>query len=321
MQRAARTLANKRLGQNKFVGRPPGVYLPSSSLISAQRAWSNICARRRVSLLRNFCPRYLTFISEPDPVADRQRDPLPLEHTELPCLVKWQLLLDAAVTDDDSSLLPAKDFPLFAAFKARFMTIDRQLKHWWVCIRAWRDGGSSRLLLYTMVMAEDELRALQLTYRVEDRYVFQDSAYDTTQVYTACAKYGWIAVLGSDENAFQHPKKDIRGRSNNFEYKLYSRIRDIAIGQTKCRLILLATERLKDIAAHLRDGKSLPWEIPSDVPELYLKQINGEVKKETVEPKTKRAVFRWLQVKPNHAFDTEYYQVAAALIAGILRLD
>jgi hypothetical protein len=86
-------------------------------------------------------------------------------------------------------------------------------------------------------------------------------------------------------------------------------------------LILLASDRLKDIMTHLRDGKSLPWEVPGDVPELYLKQINGETKKETVDPKTKRAVFRWVQVKDNHAFDTEYYQVAAALMAGILRLD
>jgi hypothetical protein len=59
----------------------------------------------------------------------------------------------------------------------------------------------------------------------------------------------------------------------------------------------------------------------ADVPELYLKQINGEVKKKTVDQKTKRAVFRWVQVKDNHAFDTEYYSVAAALMAGILRLD
>jgi hypothetical protein len=42
------------------------------------------------------------------------------EHTELPCLVEWQLLLDAVLSDDDNSLLPAKNFPLFAALKALF---------------------------------------------------------------------------------------------------------------------------------------------------------------------------------------------------------
>ena len=58
---------------------------------------------------------------ESDPVADGQRDLLSLEHTEFPCLVEWQLLLDAVFSDNDSSLLPAKDFPLFAAPKSLFL--------------------------------------------------------------------------------------------------------------------------------------------------------------------------------------------------------
>ena len=40
---------------------------------------------------------------ESDPVADSQRDLLSLEHTEFPCLVDWQLLLDAVSSDNDSS--------------------------------------------------------------------------------------------------------------------------------------------------------------------------------------------------------------------------
>jgi hypothetical protein len=53
----------------------------------------------------------LDVLRESDPVADSQRDLLSLEHTEFPCLVEWQLPLDAVLSDDDSSLLPAKDFP------------------------------------------------------------------------------------------------------------------------------------------------------------------------------------------------------------------
>jgi hypothetical protein len=34
-------------------------------------------------------------------------------------VLEWQQLLDAAVTDDDSSLLPAKQFPTFTAFNVR----------------------------------------------------------------------------------------------------------------------------------------------------------------------------------------------------------
>src|SRR5262249_8381682 len=41
---------------------------------------------------------------EPDPIADRERNLLPLEHAELPRLVERQLLFDAILSDDNSSL-------------------------------------------------------------------------------------------------------------------------------------------------------------------------------------------------------------------------
>jgi hypothetical protein len=203
----------------------------------------------------------------------------------------------------------------------RFMTVDVQKDFYWVVIRAWADGGSSRLLRFEHVMSEQDLRTLQLTYGCEDRFTFVDSAFDTARIYTLCARYGWMAISGNSEAGFEHPVKDFRGRPTGKTYKLYSRIRDVSVGAIRAKLILLSSERLKDIMTTLRDGRSLPWEVPGDAPDLYLSQIQGEVKRETVEPKTKRAVFRWVQVGANHAFDCEYVQVAAALACGVLRLD
>ena len=79
----------------------------------------------RSSLLRNFCPRPLTFF------VNRIRLPivsvifffLPPEQAELPHPLKWQLFLDAVLSDDDSYLLPAKDFPLFAALNLKYHAI------------------------------------------------------------------------------------------------------------------------------------------------------------------------------------------------------
>jgi hypothetical protein len=71
-------------------------------------------------VIEELLPAVFDVFRESDPVADGQRDLLPLEHTEFPCLVEWQLLLDAVLSDDDSFLLPAKDFPLFAALKSLF---------------------------------------------------------------------------------------------------------------------------------------------------------------------------------------------------------
>jgi hypothetical protein len=72
----------------------------------------------RSSLLRNLCPRPLTFfVNRIGSLIDS--DLLLLEHAELPCLVKWHLLLGGLFSYDDSSFLPAED-PLFAAFESAF---------------------------------------------------------------------------------------------------------------------------------------------------------------------------------------------------------
>jgi hypothetical protein len=71
-------------------------------------------------VIEELLPAVFEVFRESDPVADCQRDLLSLEHTEFPCLIEWQMLLDAVFSDNDSSLLPAKDFPLFAALKSLF---------------------------------------------------------------------------------------------------------------------------------------------------------------------------------------------------------
>jgi hypothetical protein len=72
-------------------------------------------------VIEELLPAVFDVFRESDPVADSQRDLLSLEHTEFPCLVEWQLLLDAVFSDNDSSLLLAKYFPLFAALKSLFL--------------------------------------------------------------------------------------------------------------------------------------------------------------------------------------------------------
>jgi len=203
----------------------------------------------------------------------------------------------------------------------RFLTIDRQSDHFWCLVRAFRDDGASRLVYYGKALTEEELRELQLRYQVEDRFVFQDASYDSDAVYKQCAKFGWFALHGTGETAFEHPKKDALGRVVGKEYRVYSRIREVAVGKVKARLIFLASERLKDITAYLRDGKSLGWEVPGDVGPEYRAQIFGEAKREMVNPKTKRSEYRWVRTShQNHAFDVEYYATAAAIIAGVLSL-
>jgi len=71
-------------------------------------------------VIQELLPAVFDVFRKPDPVADRERNFFPHEHAELARLVEWQLLFDAILSDDDSSLLSAKDLPLFSASKALF---------------------------------------------------------------------------------------------------------------------------------------------------------------------------------------------------------
>jgi hypothetical protein len=72
-------------------------------------------------VVEKLMPMVLDVLCESDPVADCQHDLLSLEHAELSRLVEWQLLFDAILSDDDSSLLPARDLSLFTALESLFL--------------------------------------------------------------------------------------------------------------------------------------------------------------------------------------------------------
>jgi len=54
-------------------------------------------------VIEKLLPAVFDVFRASDPVADGQRDLLSLEDTEFPCLVAWQLLLGAFLSNNDSS--------------------------------------------------------------------------------------------------------------------------------------------------------------------------------------------------------------------------
>jgi hypothetical protein len=49
------------------------------------------------------------------------------------------------------------------------------------------------------------------------------------------------------------------------------------MGEVRCKLLEVASERCRDIFTRLRDGESLSFEIPADIPEAYIDQANAEI--------------------------------------------
>jgi len=205
----------------------------------------------------------------------------------------------------------------------RGMAVDVQMKDFRVVIRGFEQNAASKLLGALPVSTFDDLRALQIEYAIEDRFVFVDSAHQSEMVYAACVEYGWIAVVGSDEFNYAHPKKDLTGRTIGYVQKPFSSIRDVWSFKKgrNCRLITLATPRLKDITAFFRDGRaSVNWEIPSDTPESYIRQVYNQYKVEKVNDRTKKLEFVWPDRREDHYWDCEYFLTGMAIMAGIIKI-
>jgi hypothetical protein len=80
-----------------------------------------------------------------------------------------------------------------------------------------------------------------------------------------------------------------------------------------------ASDPIKDILANLRNTGSPVWEFPQDAPPEYVRHLNSERKRTTVDNKTKKTRLRWTKTgRANHMWDAEAMNVVAAQMLGIL---
>lgn len=210
----------------------------------------------------------------------------------------------------DVAAAPAKKLDNEAA---RILTADRQRDHWWVCVRAWRNDGSSRLLHYSKVLTVEQIRETQQRYGIQPQLTFEDAQHATAQVYEDCIRFGWTALHGSGEASFTHIL-----RSGKKVQRFYSPLRAAAVPGGLANYVHWASEPVKDMLHALRTGKGASWETPQDVPPEYVKQLSGDQKRERVNKKNGRPEWIWQRVGENHAWDCEAMQVAAALMLRIL---
>lgn len=218
----------------------------------------------------------------------------------------------------------------------RFFTVDCQkdFVEFWGVIRSWSKSGESRLLWRGRMESWAQVRDIQQQFKVKDQHVFIDSGFEATKVYAECVKNGhegtinnrkvyfcWVALKGSDSQDFTH--YDVGKRIK--DKRIYSPMGfgNPSLGTAKatvrCPLFLWSNPSCKDILKRHRDGKASKWVVPTK-DEEYDKQLNAEFKKKVVDKRSGREKWMWVQHKhtPNHYFDCEAMQIAAAAIANIL---
>lgn len=193
----------------------------------------------------------------------------------------------------------------------RFLTVDVGKDHYWAVVRAWKQGGGSRLLYEGYVPSDASLRELQDRYHIEASHVFIDTGFDSGRIYDLCAEFGWTGIRGDKAKSYRHTRK--RGQTVERPFSVIQRTR--APGGGIARYVMVSADSCKNVLHRLRHGHGAPWEVPADISPAYRNQIDSEKRRTFTNRRTGQEDEQWVKIRrANHLFDCENYQVAAALI-------
>lgn len=206
----------------------------------------------------------------------------------------------------------------------REMTIDPGGDHFWVKIRAWAQGGSSRLLYVGYVNTEKDICDLEAKYAVPKNCIFMDIGFNQNEMAEIIARNGWRGIKGKSDtgdNITHMFDWEIKSGPNagRMEQRLYSKKRITRSKSGKAiEYYHVSTERLQYILQRLIDGKGAEWLAYDDVPPSYAKHLNGERLVPTTN-KNGKEVKKWKRFGANHSRDVEIYGLAVAFMFKVFK--
>lgn len=199
----------------------------------------------------------------------------------------------------------------------RIMSVDVQMNCFYLVVRAWSISGSSRLLWHEKVLTWEDIEEIQKRFRILDNLVFVDAGYNSFEVYKHCGERNWIALMGDNRANFFH-----RLPNGKTVLRFYSPVKYIFISRyVKCRMHFWSNLNVKDTLARIRRNQNpadgATWEVPTDISEDYLKQMESEHRIK------KGNSWIWEQIgnRPNHYLDCEAMNCAGALMLKIIGND
>ena len=196
----------------------------------------------------------------------------------------------------------------------RIMSVDVQMNCFYLVVRAWSINGSSRLLWHEKVLTWEDIEEIQKRFRILDNLVFVDAGYNSFEVYKHCGERHWIALMGDNRTNFFHKLPN-----DKTVLRFYSPVKHIFISRyVKCRMHFWSNLNVKDTLARIRRNQNpadgATWEVPTDISEDYLKQMESEHRIK------KGNSWIWEQIgnRPNHYLDCEAMNCAGALMLKIV---
>lgn len=216
----------------------------------------------------------------------------------------------------------------------RVATVDVQEGYIVVVVREWKLGGASRLLVAKKLLDFDELKKLQTDLEIRDRCVWIDSAHNTRDVLEACqangrwingrdgkpAWDGWSPMLGDDAEEFT-----VHSKAGPLKQHWKRVDIDPGIGTSKQGISRLpryswSNPHYKEqLYFYVLPGKSHSWELPSDIHDDYIKQMQVTERIPIYDGEKKLLGYEWKERGRHDYSDCELMQLVVADIGGLIK--
>lgn len=234
----------------------------------------------------------------------------------------------------------------------RFLSCDKQEFGYPYVVRACMVGGESRMIETGVLASYEEIDEkadeVGIGQDVRNR-VLIDCSHEMREVFAEAARRGWTCFRGSPRNEWTHEVK-VRNTAGQIVTQRvrrpYAPIQwgDAGLGANKQRdaKLMHAAQRIgcarvvewsnlaiKDMLAALKSHRaSLYWGIPSDAPDDYVQELNGETRYRILNHRG-IATFFWSNAgrtgrsrkRANHRWDCECQILCAMIQQGLIDLD
>lgn len=203
---------------------------------------------------------------------------------------------------------------------ALILTFDRQQWNIPYVVRQWRRNGDSRLVWCGAFPSYDELREFQQLHKIKDRCVWgDDGGKMAAEFRQTCLRYGWSTMKGEDWKSYSVGEGENKVRQGYRQTEFDPGIGTSQAGRVKMRAWLWSkpwfTDKLKNI---FMLGRGPLWELPSDIPLDYIKQVSASEWRET-ELSNGQIKGYWHTVGADHFEDCEKEQLVVADCGGLTR--
>lgn len=209
----------------------------------------------------------------------------------------------------------------------RFCSVDVQLDHYVVVIRAWNTRSRSRLRWCEKVTTPAHIDALCQAHGVIPQRVFLDARHRPQDVRRLCARYGWRSIMGETEKDYPHALTDRRGKVVGRIRRIYSEPLHIDPfqGLKEQGLASIVEFRFSKNAALERlhmlrtletnEGGPL-WTDADDAPQWYRDEVDS-FQRVPKHDKHGSTYYEFIPRGPDHAADCECIGIIAASMAGM----